>query len=390
MGRLRASRLANKSVIRKTAPRSKRFSRTMPASLGPTRATELPTEQPPAQDPTHRIARTLRATVIIAGAAILLWVFADAVLVVLLATLLAVTLRALGSELRRTTGLDITVSVIVMFVVLVTVFSGISWWIGPRLVEQTHQLWHQISGQAGMLQSRLHGAGFNPLQEGTSGLTQVVAMVASSTLSFLGGLLVVIFTGLYFAIAPAIYVGGVVRLLPSWYRERARSILIEMGTVLQGWLLGQLIDMVAVGMIVGGGLSLLGTPLALVLAVIAGLFTFIPYFGTIISAVPALLVGLTTGARQAIWILGLFLLAHGIEGYLINPFVQRRTVNLPPALTVVAMVVLTAAVGITGMLIATPLVAVMIVGITRIYVEDILGDRTGATSTYRAREVSGS
>ena len=134
--------------------------------------------------------------------------------------------------------------------------------------------------------------------------------------------------------------------------------------------------MAIVGLLVGGGLALLGVPLAMVLGVIAGLFTFVPYFGTIASMAPALLVALTQGLRETLWVLLLFLLAHGVEGYLVAPFVQRRTVRLPPALTVLAMVLLTAVFGISGVLIATPLVAVLMVGVTRVYVEDILGDHT--------------
>jgi len=59
---------------------------------------------------------------------------------------------------------------------------------------------------------------------------------------------------------------------------------------------------------------------------------------------------------------------------------------LPPALTLLSMVVLTAFFGITGVLIATPLVAVLMVGITRVYVEDILGDKeAGERVTVRKR-----
>ncbi len=147
----------------------------------------------------------------------------------------------------------------------------------------------------------------------------------------------------------------------------ARGVVLEMGGTMQGWLLGQLIDMIVVGLLVGIGPDVLHAPLALVLGVMAGLFTFIPYFGTIASAMPGLLMGLTVSVNETLWILGLFLVAHGVEGYLVSPFVQRRTVHLPPALTVLAMVVLTAVFGYLGVLIATPMVGsvMMTSGVTR-------------------------
>ncbi len=329
----------------------------------------------PRRDPARTIAHILRATAILVGVAALLWVMADAFLVIFLATLLSTMLRGLGRMLHRATQLNMTGAVLLVFVLLAAALCGAAWWIGPKLAVEAKQLWTQISGQLSGLQSTLHGLGIGQLVGGASGgVPHMVELVATSTVAFVGAVLVIAATSVYFAIAPELYIEGVVHLVPVWYQERARSILLEMGAAMQGWLLGQLIDMIVVGVLVGGGLTLLGTPLALVLGVIAGLFTFVPYFGTIASAIPALLVGLTGGLRATLWILVLFLVAHAVEGYLVAPFVQRRTVHLPPALTVLAMVVLTAVFGIFGVLIATPLVAVLIVGVTRVYVEDILGD----------------
>ncbi|MEO9189370.1 MAG: AI-2E family transporter, partial [Acetobacteraceae bacterium] len=212
---------------------------------------------------------------------------------------------------------------------------------------------------------------------GASGISlpHDIMRVAGSTVALLAALLVIFVTAVYLAVSPDMYIAGAVHLTPRWYHDRARDILLEMGAAMQGWLLGQLIDMVVVGVIVGIGLTMLNAPLALVLGVIAGLFTFVPYFGTIISAIPALLIGFTVSVNEVLWILGLFVVAHIIEGYVIAPFVQRRTVHLPPALTVLAIVVLTAFFGLLGVLIATPMIAVLLVGVTRVYVEDILGDR---------------
>jgi len=255
----------------------------------------------------------------------------------------------------------------------VVIIGGIGSWVGPRLVAQTHQLWGELSGQLHVWRSKMNGLNIGGLTGGLGGAS-LIKLVAGSTISFLGALVVVAATAVYLAIDPEIYIEGVVRLLPVWYREKGRSVLIEMGAAMQGWLLGQFISMIAIGVLVGGGLALLGVPLALVLGVVAGLFTFVPYLGTIISAIPALLVAYTSSLRETLWVVGLFVVAHGVEGYLLAPIVQRRAVHLPPALTVTAIILLTAIFGLTGVLVATPLVAVVMVGIARIYVEDILGD----------------
>jgi predicted PurR-regulated permease PerM len=337
---------------------------------------------PPPGDPSARIARILRAACIIVVVAALLWVMADAFLLIFLAILVAAMLRGLGKDLTRRTGLPVTPAVLVVFVVLLALIAAAGYWIGPKLAAQTEQLWRELANQAGALQQTMHDLGLGSVIGSSTGeLPHVVTLVASSALGFIVAIVVIAATAVYFAIAPEMYIDGAVRLVPLWYRARAREIILEMGASLQSWLVGQLIDMVVVGVLVGGGLALLGVPLAMVLGVIAGLFTFVPYFGTIASMVPAVLVGLTQGLRQTLWIVLLFVVAHGVEGYVVSPFVQRHTVHLPPALTVLAMVVLTAVFGSSGVLIATPLVAVLMVGVTRVYVEDILGDRGAARAT---------
>jgi len=331
------------------------------------------------RDPTRTIARILRATFIILGVVALIWALSDAFLVIFLAVLMATMLRGLGSQLHRHARLPVGVSVLLVFLLLIALLCGAAYWIGPRLTSEGQQLWTQVSGQLGGLQTVLHRFGLDSMIGGTGAggisLPHDIMRVASSTVSLLAALLVIFVTAVYLAVSPEMYIAGAVHLTPRWYHDRAREILLEMGSAMQGWLLGQLIDMVVVGVIVGIGLEMLNAPLALVLGVIAGLFTFVPYFGTIISAIPALLIGLTVSLDEVLWILGLFIVAHVIEGYVIAPFVQRRTVHLPPALTVLAIVVLTAFFGILGVLIATPMIAVLLVGITRVYVEDILGDR---------------
>ena len=329
----------------------------------------------------------MRACAILVGVAVLLWALSDAVLIIFLAILLAILLRGLAQELARFTRMNVTVAVLLVSLTLVVLVCGLSWWVGPKFVGEAQQLWGQLSQRFGSVRQMLGGVGLGGGESGhVSVMPHMVELVASSTLGFLSALLVIVATAVYFAIAPDVYVSGMVHLVPTWYQPRARSIILEMGGTMQGWLLGQLIDMIVVGVLAGFGLYALQAPLALALGVLAGLFTFIPYFGTIIAGVLGAVVGLTVSLNETLWIVGLFLVCHAIEGYLVSPFVQRRTVHLPPALTLLSMVVLTAFFGLLGVLVATPLIAVLRVGVTRVYVEDVLGDRdAGAKLTVRSR-----
>ena len=113
------------------------------------------------------------------------------------------------------------------------------------------------------------------------------------------------------------------------------------------------------------------------MAVIAGLFTFVPYFGPIVSAIPAIIVAATISWSKVFWVVAICLVCHGIEGYIVAPFVQRRTVELPPALTILSMAILAALFGGLGLVVATPVVASVLVIVREVYVRDMLGDPGG-------------
>jgi predicted PurR-regulated permease PerM len=177
---------------------------------------------------------------------------------------------------------------------------------------------------------------------------------------------------LYFAIDPELYLGGVVRLLPRSYRARGRKILLDSGRALVLWSAGQFVDMLVVGTMVAIGFAVLHLPLAFGLAVLAGLLTFVPVLGALVAAIPALLVGFTTGWHTAIWVIVVFVCCHIVEAYIVGPFVQRRTVRLPPALTILSMTCLGSIFGLLGVILGAPLAAVLLVVIREAYVNDVL------------------
>ena len=100
-----------------------------------------------------------------------------------------------------------------------------------------------------------------------------------------------------------------------------------------------------------------------------------PYIGALAGAVPAVLIALGEGPMQALSVAGLFLVVQTLEGNVIAPVVQRRTVELPPVLTIFSQTVLGALFGPLGLILATPMTAAAMVLVRKIYIEDMLGDR---------------
>jgi predicted PurR-regulated permease PerM len=108
---------------------------------------------------------------------------------------------------------------------------------------------------------------------------------------------------------------------------------------------------------------------------IAGLLSFIPNFGPIISALPALLLAFIASPITAVYVLGLYIGVQLIESNIVTPLIERETIELPPALTIASQLALAVLVGGLGLVLATPLLAVIMVLVQMVYVQDVLGDK---------------
>jgi predicted PurR-regulated permease PerM len=150
-------------------------------------------------------------------------------------------------------------------------------------------------------------------------------------------------------------------------------VLERVKDTLWWWMVGRVLSMAVIGIATGVGLWLLGIPLAFTLALIAALLTFIPNIGPILAALPAVLLGLAQSPRTALYVVLLYSGIQAVETYVLGPVVDRRTVSLPPALTVIAQLLLVMVAGILGAALAAPLAAVVVVLVTMLYVHDVLG-----------------
>lgn len=331
---------------------------------------------------TEGAARTLRIIAIIGAVALVVWALADVVLLVFMAALLAIILRGISGWLSKLTGAPLKLMLAVVSLAILALLLALLYFIGPQLVTQTQALYAELNQTIAQLRQRYGNTGWghllfehlSPGQLLNSSVFGSAGALASSTLGTVVGAFVLVATALYFAADPELYVNGIVRLFAIPQRPRARTTLEHVGHTLKMWSLGQLIDMTAVGVITGIGLALLGLPLALALAVLAGLLTFIPYFGAIAAAIPAMLIAFAADWRKAIWVAVIFTIAHVTEGYIIAPLVQRNTADLPPAVTILSMTILGTLFGALGVILGAPVAAAVLVLVREVYIGGVLGD----------------
>lgn len=213
------------------------------------------------------------------------------------------------------------------------------------------------------------GALSGVLRSHASSLTQMLFPFLSNTVAALAGLLVIIFLAAYFASDPGVYRNGLLLLVPPAKRDAAADLFTEIAALLRQWLLARLLAMVAVGTITGVALAVLGVPAAAALGLLAGLMEFVPFLGPIVSAIPAIGMALVDSPQKAIYVVILFIVLQQLEGNLITPLLMKNRLDVPPAITIIAVSAFGIVFGILGMLIAEPLSAVIILVTKRLYVD---------------------
>jgi predicted PurR-regulated permease PerM len=216
-------------------------------------------------------------------------------------------------------------------------------------------------------------------------MTRYLFSFLSSTVAVLGGLLLILFTAIYIGAEPDLYQKGLLHLFPHAARPRASEVLKAIGATLRKWLVAQLIMMVVIGVIDAVGLSLLGVKAALALGLIAGLLEFIPMLGPILSAVPAIAMAFLDSPQKALFVALLCWAVQFLEGHILAPLLMKRGVDLPPVVTLIGLSLMAIVFGFLGMMV--PVLAVVMVTVRMLYVEDVVGDEVGGVETAPAHPV---
>lgn len=324
----------------------------------------------------------LTACLIVAG--IILWLAAEVVLLVFMGILLAILLNYLSALLRDHSPLSHGWSlgvVLLTLLILIAAFVGLA---SARVATETSNMtlqvqetWSQLkeqSSQSEWLQSLIPDSETDYLSKLPEGLLGRITGVFGATFGALSGILLVLFIGIFCAADPGLYRRGLIHLVPLYYRPRTQGILDEAEMSLRWWIIGQLLSMTVVGIATAVGLWMLGIPFAFALGILAGVLTFIPNFGPILSAVPAVLLAMADGPLNALYVVLLYIGVQAVESNLLTPLVQQRNVHLPPVVGVGAQVLMGVLVGLPGLIVAVPLAVLGMVLVKRIYVEDTLGD----------------
>jgi predicted PurR-regulated permease PerM len=311
------------------------------------------------------------------------WFASNIFLMAFAGILFAIMLRTASDTIARLTNLGAGVSLAITSIAILALASMAGWFVAPNMSAEIDQLRTDLPSAWGQLTAWLHksqwaGDLVDRIQRGGLSYRQAAGhfLSAFSTLvSVLGGIVVVLFLGLYFAAEPRLYLKGILKLVPKRAEQRGDEVLCRTGQQLRHWLFGKLLLMAFVGISTSIGLWWLNMPLILSLATLAALLDFIPNIGPIISAVPALLIAFTKSPITALEIFALYVAVQVVESYILQPLVQKRAVSLPPSVTLLSQVLVGSLFGSLGLILATPLTVAGLTMLNMLYVEDILKKR---------------
>lgn len=333
----------------------------------------------------------------------ILWQIRQIILLVFAAVVFAVVLNRVVRWLQQR-GVKRGIAIAITVITLLLIFVGLFGLIGPSFAQQLEQLLDLVPTLLQRLRNWLNSLqplipeqllDIRNLGNLIPRLQPVLTQLLGNAYNWFSDLLGIILNLLLFLVLtimlvanPAPYRRGLILLFPAFYRHRAYDILSECEANLVGWMTATLINMAAIAVVSFIGLLILGVPLALASALLAGLLEFIPNIGPILSVIPPMVVALLDTPWKAVAVLILYFLIQQFEAYLLVPFVMGRQVSLLPAITLLSVIVFGNFFGFLGVFLSVPLVIVFKIWLHRVLIEDVLNNwQTSEKSNSRQESI---
>ena len=333
----------------------------------------------------RRTAVVSAVVLLFVAGALAAWHIVAALALLFAALLLAVLFVGMARFVSRT-GLGYSWSLALSVVLVAAALVGLGWFVGGGVAEQVAGIGEAVPTSVSRIDENVRGwlQGQGVATDALPSASTVLPTPAEAAArvfgilgavgGVLGGTLIVVVLSLFLAGSPATYREGLLHLVPPARRARLGEVLTAVVQAVRKWLAARLIAMVVTFGIAWAGLTFVGTPFPLGLAVLSGLVVFIPYVGSYLSGAVAILVALLAGPQVALYTGIFYLVQENVLGQIVEPLIEARMTAAPPALLIAGQVVFGALLGIPGILIASPVIIATAVAVQMLYVNDALDD----------------
>lgn len=262
----------------------------------------------------------------------------------------------------------------------------------PPVVEQTQQLmsvlpnyinaWQEALQRLAARFPRLLGGAADPQAQVVNAIVAQVEGLASRavpTVINVGHQIVnvvsILVMGIYMALYPGLYREWLIALFPPVHRDTVRDVMRDIGMTLKAWIVAQLLAMTVLAALTALGLYILRVPYWLTFGIFVGAVVIVPFFGTLVGTLlPALFVlggdgfaGIGPGGHFLLVVL-LGVVVHIIEGNFVLPLITAKRVEIPPVMSMMAVLIVAKLFGVFGVIVAVPMAAVVMVLIRRVVI----------------------
>ena len=278
-----------------------------------------------------------------------------------------------------------SVAILAVYLVIIGTLVGVGFAVVPPMLSQARDL---ATGAPAMidrgqqylidkglldhkitLQEAMERAPDNVAGVGGDAVTTVAGAVVGVAGGIFGVVTILILTFYMLVESDAIF-GAFVRLFPRERRAQVTLVARDISAKVSAWLGGQLLLAAVIGVSATIGLWLLGVPYFFVLGLIAGVGELIPMVGPLLSAIPAVAVGLTVSPAKALAVAIFFLAQQQFENHVLVPKVMSRQVGVSAVTVIVALLVGGSLLGIVGALLAVPTAAALQVIVQELTAEE--------------------
>jgi predicted PurR-regulated permease PerM len=301
----------------------------------------------------------------------------NVLLMILAGVLIAVYFHGLGDMIERKTGLGRRICMILSVGGSFLFLGLLLWFMGTKIQNQITVLSDSLPNTIAAARVKMEDTqtGRKVLEyvagDNSDRMFSTVQRFFSTSFGVLGNLYVIILLSFFFTANPDVYKNGMLMLIPPANKPVARASIDRISQMLKGWLKGTMLSMVLITFLIAIGLTVMGIPGALVLSLLTGMLKLIPNFGSMAAMVPGVLLALTVSTNTAIIVALIYVVSQTIVSNIVTPLIQKRMINLPPALTIISQVIMGTLSGALGIILAVPLLAIIIILVDELYVKKI-------------------
>lgn len=260
-------------------------------------------------------------------------------------------------------------AILIIYIAIIGIFSLAVYLVIPPIVEQFKQLANELpvyieQVNAYLASLRNYTSGYEWLDNLKDSLSHSLGNLPSATgnifagiFSFFGGVfsVIILLVITFYMLAEENSIRRLVwTVTPNQKQTYVMNVLTRMQKRIGLWLRGQLLLCLAIFALTYLGLTLLGVKYALILALIAGLTEFIPYFGPILGAIPAVFLASGQSSTLALVVIVLYFVIQQIENNFLVPKIMQKTAGLNPIISIVVLMIGFSVAGVLGALLAIP------------------------------------